>query len=115
MKRSEAVLEAAHFLHTAEYAIDGAYGETAALATNLVKLRAAAGLSATVGQPALDAVTAAMNSLNAARAQILQAHGELAEVKTRMGCRTVATGGGDKDDTDAIAAPQPLALVAVAA
>ena len=114
MKRSQAVTEAAQFLFAAELAIDSAYADTADLASRLAKLRVQAGLSAVVGQSAFDAVTAALGELSQARAEMIRAHGELNEVKTRIGCRTVATGGGDKEEYDVAPAEAP-ALTVVAA
>lgn len=113
MKRSQVVTEAAQFLFSAELAIDSAFAETADLASRLAKLRVQAGLSATVGQPAFDAVSAALGELTQARAEMIRAHGELNAVKTRIGCRAVATGGGDKEQTDL--APAAAALTVVAA
>jgi hypothetical protein len=100
MKRSTAVTETAQVLFAAECAIDGAFGETAVLASRLAQLRVELGLSATVGQPVFDAVTAALGELAQARAEMVRAHGELAGVKIRIGCGAMATGGGDKENHD---------------
>ena len=113
MKRSEAVLEAAKHLFSTEDAIDGAYSEAAVLASRLVRIRAEAGLSATVGQDAIDAVTAAITALGGARAAIVRAHSELDGVKTRIGCRTTNTGGQDKDNQDSMPASGRAALRAL--
>jgi hypothetical protein len=99
MKRSEAVKETAQHLFNAEAGIDSAYGLTADLASQLSQIRVKAGLSATVGQDAFDSVTSALAALSTARREIVKAHRELDAVKTRIGCRTVASGGMDKDDS----------------
>ncbi len=112
MKRSEAVTEAAQCLFSAELAIDAAYAETALLAHRLTQLRVQAGLSAVVGQSALNAVTATLGELAQARSEIVRAHGELNDVKTRIGCRTIASGGGDKGSHDIMPDKVPLSVVA---
>jgi hypothetical protein len=114
MKRSTAVTETAQVLFSAETAIDSAFGQTAILASRLAQVRMEMGLSAVVGQRVFDAVTATLNELSQARAEIVRAHTELADVKIRIGCATVATGGGDKEDTDIVQAPARRALAAVA-
>ena len=113
MKRSQAVTEAAQCLFSAELAIDSAYGETAVLASRLAHIRVQAGLSATVGQPVLEAVTKALGELAQARAEMVRAHDELSDVKTRIGCRTVAVGGGDKETHDI--APEAARVLTVVA
>jgi hypothetical protein len=81
MKRSQTIAETAQFLLFAEAAIDRAFGETAALAGRLAKMHVEMGPSATVGQPVLKAVTAALAELAQARVEIIHAHRELADVK----------------------------------
>ena len=114
MKRSQAVIEAAQHLLSAEHCLDDAYGATAMLADKLVRLRRQANLSAVVGQSAVDAVTSTLSALSAARGELVRAHGELADVKVRIGCRTVASGGEDKDDEIgyAIGEATPLSVIA---
>jgi hypothetical protein len=86
MKRSTAVTETAQVLFSAETAIDSAFGQTAILASRLAQVRMEMGLSAVVGQRVFDAVTATLNELSQARAEIVRAHTELADVKIRIGC-----------------------------
>ena len=114
MKRSEVVIEGARSLFATELAIDHAYGQTAGLASRLIELRVAGGVSAVIGQEALDEVSEALSDLNRARAKIVRAHGKLDGVKTQLGCRTVATGGMDKDNPEVAprAEVDPLAAAA---
>ena len=114
MKRSQAVTETAQCLFAAELAIDSAYGETAVLASRLAQIRVQGGFSATVGQPVFEAVTKALGELAQARAEMVRAHGELSDVKTRIGCRAMAPAGGDKEDHDIVPEAAP-ALTIVAA
>jgi hypothetical protein len=108
MKRSEIVIEGARLLFDSEQALDQAYARTAALASGLAELRVAGNLSAVIGQEAFDEVAAAMAAVSAARGRIVRTHAVLADVQVRIGCRTVATGGQDKED------PQKSSLEAAA-
>ena len=113
MERSQAVIMTAEHLHAAEAAIAAAYAQTADLAAGVIRLRQAAGLSPTVGHQALDDITSALQALGSAQSAIARGHGKLRITQVRIGCRTVDTGGQDKDDQDF--APQgaaPLRVVA---
>jgi CelD/BcsL family acetyltransferase involved in cellulose biosynthesis len=102
MERTQAVIVAAEYLHASENAIDSAYAQVADLAGRLVRLRGEARLSSTVGQDAVHEVTAALSALGDAQAAIARAHAKLNVTKTRIGCRTVDTGGQDKDNQDVV-------------
>ena len=112
MKRSEAVVRATPRLISAEHAIDNAYCETAILAAYLLEVRREANLSAVVGQPVVEAMTAALASLSLARAEMVRAHGGLAEVKVSIGCSRVVADGEDKPDQFNLPILPKLAAVA---
>lgn len=111
MKRTEAVQQAGARLITAETAIDRAFEATARLAAELSQVRLETNMSATVGQEAFDELTDALAHIGRGRAAMVRAHGRLDEVRTRMGCRTVAAGGGDKYPSDQATAVISLATV----
>ena len=98
LKRSEAVQIGAYHLFTAERAVALAVRETAMLTVTLLDAREQAGLSVMVGKEAFSRLSETTTSLHSSYAAIQAMHSELDEVKTRIGCRTVATGGQDKED-----------------
>ena len=106
MKRSEAVRVGAAQLIIAEEAIASAVRETAMLTVTLFDARDGAGLSATVGRGALAKLIATTSALQTGFAAILDTHEELGTLKVRIGCRSVATGGRDKEDDGIMPAPQ---------
>ena len=85
MERAQAVIVAAEHLHATEASIDGAYGK----------------------------VTAALSALGDAQAAMARAHGKLNVTKTKIGCRTVATGGEDKGNEDLMPRGERIELRAV--
>jgi len=94
MKRSDIVMAGADQLFVTENAVDQALTEAGQLISTLTRLRVAAGVSAVVGDEAMQSVLEATASLGVARSAITRAHGQLDEVKVRLGCRTVAVGTG---------------------
>jgi len=87
-------------LFEAEAAIDAALSKTAQLTGVMPALRAQAGLSAIVGQGAVDRATQAIMALADARRAIVETHKELSVAKGQAGLGAVAIdGGGDKPPT----------------
>ena len=104
MKRKIAAHKVADQLFAAELAIDRALSETARLTSLLSDARVEAGLSAVVGQSVMDRTCASIVSLANGRRELVEAHGELAQVKDSIGLRTVAIGGMEKPEENA---PKP--------
>lgn len=95
MKRSEMVLAGAERLFQTEEAVDRALTETGEMLAALLRMRMAGGLSAVVGQEAVEGIISSATALAQARREIITVHGHLNEVKTQMGCATVAIGTGN--------------------
>lgn len=83
-------------LYAAEAAIDAAMVEAARLTQTMIEARQELGLAATVGAGALSKVTASMSEMGQARAEMVEAHNELNELRLRMGMRTSMIGVADK-------------------
>jgi hypothetical protein len=114
MKRSEhaatVVARLATDLFQAEASQDEAVNQLGRLAQSLTRSRREAGLSATVGQAAFDALAEAVTAqVNAQRAMVTL-HEALAEVKRNTSYRSVQMGGLEKDG-EPYPRPAGLALV----
>jgi hypothetical protein len=114
MKRSEhaatVVARLATDLFQAEASQDEAVNQLGRLAQSLTRSRREAGLSATVGQAAFDALAEAVTAqVNAQRAMVTL-HEALAEVKRNTSYRGIQTGGMEKVDNP-VPRPAGLALV----
>ncbi|HSV02292.1 MAG TPA: hypothetical protein VLI41_03720 [Phenylobacterium sp.] len=84
-------------LFEAEAAIDAALSKTAHLTGVMPALRQQAGLSALVGQDALERAAQALSALAEARRAIVETHKELSTAKDQVGLGAVMTStGGDK-------------------
>lgn len=84
-------------LFEAEAAIDAALAKTAQLTGVMPALRQEAGLSALVGQEAVERATQAIVALAEARRAIVETHKELSAAKDQVGLGAVMTStGGDK-------------------
>ncbi|KQM62684.1 hypothetical protein ASE75_13725 [Sphingomonas sp. Leaf17] len=81
-------------LHAAEKAFDEAVAAAAQLGAALPVARLTARMSAVVGQDALASTMQAFRLIVEARGCLVDAHRQLDHVKTEMGLRTVAVGGG---------------------
>ncbi len=92
MKRSDMVAAGADRLFATEDAVDKALSETGELLATLTRLRVTGNISGVYGQKALDAIVSGATALNTARSHFVDAHGHLNEIKTQLGCRTVAIG-----------------------
>ncbi len=104
MKRTEqAVMIAARIqraLLRAEHGQDQSIDRLGRLAQALTRGRRAAGLSATVGQPAFDALARAMAAQVEAQKAMVDLHEALAQVKGATRFRNIRLGGLDKLDED---------------
>ncbi|WP_409020334.1 hypothetical protein [Brevundimonas vesicularis] len=89
-------------LQSAENGQDQSIERLARLAQTLTRTRREAGLAATVGQPAFDALARAMNAQIEAQKAMVDLHHALAEVKSKSRFRSIHMGGLDKDDEDII-------------
>jgi hypothetical protein len=86
----------ANRLFATEKAVDMAMIEAAKLMTSLVDARSELHLSAVVGDEATSKVAQAIATLAEARRAIVAAHGDLADLKLRVGIRTKLIGIVDK-------------------
>ncbi|MFN3512540.1 MAG: hypothetical protein ACK41C_05825 [Phenylobacterium sp.] len=80
-------------LFEAEAAIDAALAKTARLACVMPELRADAGLSALIGQDAVERASEAIAALASARRAIVETHKELDLAKTQIGLGAVVLSG----------------------
>ncbi len=83
-------------LFATENAVDAAILEATQLMGSLIEARREIGFAATLGGDALAKVAATLAALTEARNACVEAHGELAEVKLRLGVRTRMIGTGPK-------------------
>jgi hypothetical protein len=85
-------------LFQAEAAIDMALSKTATLTGVMPALRGDAGLSALIGQDAVERASQAISALTDARRAIVETHKELSVAQHQIGLGAVAIdgGGGDK-------------------
>jgi hypothetical protein len=105
-KRRNAMDAVAPELFAMESAIDDAILQSTRLTASLINERRNAGLSAVVGQDAIERSSATFTTLIAARREIVATHEELGALKKRVGLGAVMTGGGgDKPDTSPFTLP----------
>jgi hypothetical protein len=103
MKRTQITRAGAAKLMAAEAALDTALAQTAELVGLLPTLRMGAGLSAVIGQSAVDDLGETLGHIITARRTLVRAHGGLQTVREQIGCAAVAIGVPDKPgegDTD---------------
>ena len=86
-------------LFEAEAAIDAALAKTAHLAGVMPSLRQDAGLSALIGQDAVERASEAFAALALARRAIVETHKELSLAQKQMGLGAVMYGDLDKPPT----------------
>ncbi len=99
LKQRRAIAEnIADALFQAEAAIDAAPSKTATLTGVMPSMRAQAGLSALIGQGAVERASQAIMALTEARRAIVETHKELSLAQGQIGLGAVALGdeGGDK-------------------
>ena len=92
-------------LFATERAVDAAMIEAAELMADMLKARADVGISAVVGDRASVKLTQALAALGEARSAVVEMHGELNEVKLRLGIRTKLVGIEDKSTGQAVSQP----------
>jgi hypothetical protein len=92
-KRREVAQELANRLIAAEDAIDAALTAIAELSGYMPVARCEAGISAVIGNVALESAAETFSSLVRARRNIIDTHHHLAEAKDQIGLRNVALGG----------------------
>ena len=103
-QRLDAVSHIAAELLATETAIDAALAQVGRLATALPTARSTAGLSAVVGQDAMERAGQTLSALLQARRGIVETHHELSNIQAQIGLRTYAVGGlGDKPPATDIA------------
>lgn len=81
-------------LFQAEAAIDQALGKTAALAGVIPSMRADAGVSAIIGQGAVEWTSKSILALTEARRAIVETHKELSVAQKQIGLGAVSYGDG---------------------
>ena len=96
MEKALVAQRVANRLFATEKAVDAAMTEAASLMTAMVEARAELGLSAVVGDDATGKVAQAIATLAEARRAVVAAHGDLADLKLRVGIRTKLIGVSDK-------------------
>ncbi len=112
-QRLDAASHIAAELLATETAIDAALAQVGRLATALPTARGAAGLSAVVGQDAMERAGQTLAALLQARRGIVETHHELSAVQVQIGLRTFAAGDlGDKPPIKDSAHPGHLRPVA---
>ena len=92
-RRLEIAHQVADQLYAAEAAIDTALTQTATLAGLMPALRADAGLSALMGQGAIERAIETVNALGQARRSIVEAHKQLTITQKQIGLGTINFGG----------------------
>ena len=96
-KRRTAMDAVAPELFAMESAIDDAILQSTRLTASLINERRKSGLSAVVGQDAIERSSATFSTLIAARREIVATHEELGNLKQQVGLGAVMVGnGGDK-------------------
>lgn len=99
-------------LFEAEAAIDAALSKTAGLAGVMPGLRTDAGLSALIGQDAVESASVAIAALAQARRAIVETHKQLDMAKTQIGLGAVMYGGLEKPPNAAFVGSRSLRAVA---
>jgi len=71
-----------------EHAVDEAIADATELMSDMVRARRELSIAATSSDPSIAKVAAAIAALSEARTAMVEAHGELNELKLRLGIRT---------------------------
>ncbi|MDQ0465091.1 hypothetical protein QO010_002875 [Caulobacter ginsengisoli] len=96
MEKAFVAKRVAKKLFATEKAVDAAMLEAAELMMEMVTSRRDLGLSAVVGDSAQAKLVEAIAALGSARTAMVEMHGELNDVRLRMGLRTTMGGLDDK-------------------
>jgi hypothetical protein len=106
-KRRNAMDAVAPELFAMESAIDAAILQSIRLTASLINERHNSGLSAVLGQDAIERSSAAISTLIAARREVVSTHEELGVLKKQVGLGAVMIGGGgEKPDDSPFALPR---------
>lgn len=106
-KRRKAMDAVVPELFAMETAIDDAILQSTRLTASLINERRRAGLSAVVGQDAIERSSATFSTLIAARREIVATHEELGSLKKQVGLGAVMIGdAGDKPDSSPFSLPR---------
>lgn len=100
--RLGAAKDVATRLFALEVAIDEAIARAAEFTASMPEARNRANVSAVVGQDAIAKAGLALNTLIAARQQVVEAHDTLADVRDQMGLRTHMSGDAWKIKPSAV-------------
>lgn len=92
MDRTLVASAVAENLFATETAVEEALGRAVLLMRRMMDARRELGLPATVGDPALRRVTAAVNALGEAQKEIVRTHGELESLRSEMGLGDIRFG-----------------------
>ena len=96
MDKAFVVQRVATKLFATEKAVDAAMSEASALLAEMLAARQEMNLSATVGADSAERLVAAITALGEARSEIVATHGQLDELRLRLGVRTRMAGFADK-------------------
>lgn len=96
MEKALVAQKLANKLFATEAAVDAAMAEAMTLLAGMAEARKEAGVSAVVGNEATAKIAEAISILAQARTAVVAAHGEMNDVKLRMGIRTKMIGVMDK-------------------
>ncbi|HMO43388.1 MAG TPA: hypothetical protein PKB04_08710 [Phenylobacterium sp.] len=102
-------------LFEAEAAMDAALAKAAALAGVMPALRAEAGLSALIGQEAVEWTSRSISALAEARRALIEAHKELSVAQKQIGLGAVLYGDGAPKSEEPVRAPALRSVSDVAA
>lgn len=106
-KRRNAMDAVAPELFAMESAIDDAILQSARLTASLIQERRKSGLSAVIGQDAIERSSATFATLIAARREIVATHEELGQLKKQVGLGAVMIGNeGDKPSLSPLSLPR---------
>ena len=83
-------------LFATENAVDAALVEATEMMSEMLRARKDINLAATSSDPAIAKVAAAITALSQARTAMVEAHGELNDLKLRLGIRTKMGGPEEK-------------------
>jgi hypothetical protein len=83
-------------LFATENAVDAALAEATEMMSDMLRARKDINLAATSSDPAIAKVAAAIAALSEARTAMVEAHGELNDLKLRLGIRAKMSGGENK-------------------
>lgn len=95
MKRAEMVRQGADLFFQAENSLEKTLSELMYFGHHLGKMRMDSNLSMVIGQDQFQRVGKVISLLTDVRGEMVDLHGSLDNLKTQLGCRTVATGTND--------------------